>query len=85
MVKTEATSPQCYIEQMFDGAPPAVSRQEIKRRTAESYSERTLANLDSQGKGIPGRFLVGNKVLYPLPQVVEWLKKRTIATTKPGA
>lgn len=84
MVKTEIPSPKCYIEQMFDAAPPAVSRLEIKRRTSGCYTEKTLANLDCQGKGIPGRFRVGNKVLYPVLEVVEWLQKRTIPSTKLG-
>jgi hypothetical protein len=52
-----------------------VARTQIRSFTGGLYSEKYLANLDCQGKGPAGRFTVGRKVVYPVPQLVEWLEK----------
>ena len=36
------------------------------------YSARTLANLDSQGRGPAGRMKIATKVCYPKDELVMW-------------
>jgi hypothetical protein len=71
--------PTSYIDAMFNGAPTSLSRQEIKIRTGKAYTEKTLANLDNLGKGIPGRFYLGQKAMYPTTSTIAWLKSRVKA------
>jgi hypothetical protein len=40
---------------------------------------RTVANLDSLGKGINGRFRCGRAVVYPVKEVVQFIQARTAA------
>ena len=69
--------PDRIIDDLFDGAPPAVSRREISRRLCGEVSPNTLAKLDCLGDdSIPGRFKIGRKVLYPTKNVINWLKNR---------
>jgi len=35
-----------------------------------------IANLDSDGKGIEGRFLIGNTTAYPVDSVIKFLRKK---------
>ena len=35
-----------------------------------------LANLDSQGKGPPGRIRIGRQIAYPVSDFIEWLESR---------
>lgn len=63
-----------------------VARTEIKNFTGGIISERYIANLDSQGLGIEGRFRVGRKVCYPVDAVIEFLEQRAEAIlSKRGA
>ena len=41
-----------------------------------NYSPRYLSKLDCLGLG-PPRFTRGNRVFYPIPELMEWLKART--------
>ena len=41
------------------------------------YSARTLANLDSQGRGPAGRLMIASKVCYPKDELVMWYAART--------
>lgn len=50
-----------------------VARSEFKRFSGGVYARGTLANLDSRGEGIPGRFKIGRETVYPLSNAVEWL------------
>jgi len=36
------------------------------------YSARTLANLDSKGRGPAGRMMIASKVCYPKDELVMW-------------
>jgi hypothetical protein len=75
--QTNATDPTSYVDSMFHGAPAALTRREIEKRTGGAISVKTLANLDAQeGKGIPGKFRFGVKTCYPLDSTKEWLKAR---------
>jgi hypothetical protein len=53
-----------------------ILRQNLNAATNGMLHGRTMANLDSQGIGIPGRIMIGNrKVAYPVEAVVEYLQK----------
>lgn len=53
------------------GAVPRYSAEETLR-----YSPRYLAKLDCLGMG-PPKIRRGNRVFYPIPELVDWLKART--------
>ena len=53
-----------------------VARGEVGNFTGGIVNPRTLANLDSLGKGPPGRVRIGRKIAYPVLQFTEWLTKR---------
>jgi hypothetical protein len=75
--QTKATDPTSFVDSMFNGAPAALTRREIEKRTGGAITTKTLANLDAQeGKGIPGKFRFGAKTCYPLDSTKEWLKAR---------
>jgi len=57
---------------------PFVARQEIRVFTGGAVSEKTMANLDSQGEGPEGRFRIGRKVLYPVENLIKWLEARCL-------
>jgi hypothetical protein len=37
---------------------------------------RTMANHDSAGTGVKGRFRLGRKIAYPVPALLEWMESR---------
>jgi len=53
-----------------------VARCEIFRFTGGLISEKSLANLDSAGKGPKGRMRIGRKICYSTSSVIEWLENR---------
>ena len=53
-----------------------VSRDQISAFTGGAISRGHLANLDSQGQGIPERLRIGGKICYPTKAVVRWLEQR---------
>ena len=55
---------------------PYVARHEIERFSGGILSAKYMANLDSQGNGIPGRIKIGRKVAYPVSSVIEWMEER---------
>lgn len=58
---------------------PYVARSEVGRFSGGILNPRSLANLDSAGKGPAGRIRVGRKVAYPVDKLVAWLEARTVA------
>jgi len=54
-----------------------VARQEIKKFSGGSMSEKYLANLDSQGLGPKGRIKIGRRVVYSVASLIEWLENRS--------
>jgi hypothetical protein len=53
-----------------------ILRKDLTEKTGGLLHGRTMANLDSQGIGIPGRIMIGNrKVAYSVQAVVEYLQK----------
>jgi hypothetical protein len=55
---------------------PYVARSKLSEFSGGALNGRTMANLDSKGKGIKGRFSIGRKILYPVHEVVAWLEAR---------
>lgn len=56
-----------------------VAREEIGTFTGGAISPKTMANLDCQGIGVPGRLTIGRKCVYPLNALIEFLKARSAA------
>ena len=56
--------------------PALVARAEVPRLTGGTIASRTLANLDSMGRGPAGRFQCGGKTIYPRETLVSWLRAR---------
>ncbi len=54
-----------------------VSRAEVPRFTGGLISEKYIANLDSVGKGCPGRFRIGRKIAYSITEMIAWLEARS--------
>lgn len=54
---------------------PIVSRSELGKFSGGVLNPRTLANLDSLGKG-PGKIMIGNRICYSTQALVDWMKKR---------
>jgi len=71
---------QITIERIFENlsqkSPEIVTRKKLQELTGGLISEKTLANLDSQGDGIQPRMRFGGKVAYPKSAAISWLKKR---------
>ena len=71
---------QITIEQIFEvlssKSPEIITRKKLQELTGGLVSEKTLANLDSEGVGIQPRLRIGGKVVYPKDAAIAWLKKR---------
>jgi len=71
------------FQDMAEKWPSAwVSRTEIERFTGGMIKEKYAANLDSQGKGCPGRVRVGRKIAYPVKNLIAWLEARSTVVPK---
>ncbi len=51
-----------------------VTRGELKKITGGLICGRTMEKLDHQGRGIKNRPIIGNRVVYHIDDLVEWLK-----------
>jgi hypothetical protein len=54
-----------------------VARTKIGLFSGYIITEKYIANLDSAGKGPPGRVRCGRKVVYPVAGLVSWLESRS--------
>ncbi|HPR51264.1 MAG TPA: hypothetical protein PLU81_05715 [Deltaproteobacteria bacterium] len=75
------------LKDMADRWPSAyVAREKLSEFTGGILNPRSVANLDAQGKGIPGRIRIGRKCVYPVNSVIEYLEGRTqTCKTRKGA
>ena len=64
---------------------PFVTRKKLSEMTGGIINSRTIANLDSLGRGIRGKTKVGGLVVYDVANVVEWLEEREQAQDKKHA
>ena len=56
---------------------PYVPRSEIARFTEGLLSPGTMANLDCDGKGPEGAFYIGRKLVYPIENLIRWIRARS--------
>ena len=62
---------------METNAPELMTRKQITKLTGGIISEKYLANLDWQRKGIEPRYQSFNKIVYPRAAVIDFLKRHT--------
>ena len=55
---------------------PFVARDRVAEFSGGILHPRTMANLDSNGKGPKGRIRVGRKVAYEVNELCKWLASR---------
>jgi len=70
------------IERIFENlsskSPELITRKKLQELTGGLVSEKTLANLDSEGCGIQPRMRIGGKIAYPKDAAIAWLKSRCV-------
>ena len=73
----QTTQTQPDFSQIIKNNPSGyILRKDLTEKTGGLLHGPSMANLDSLGKGIPGRIMIGNrKVAYPVQAVVEYLQK----------
>lgn len=65
------------LQNIIDNNPYGfILRPDLREKTGGLLHGRTMANLDSLGRGIKGRFRVGNTTAYPIDSVVQFLKDK---------
>ena len=64
------------IENLRKVLPPLITRKSVERHLGGLISARTLANLDSTGKGPYGRVRLGRNVGYSKDEFLSWLADR---------
>ena len=55
---------------------PIVARSEVGHFSGGVLNPRSLANMDSLGRGPANRIRIGRKVAYPVCDLVEWMRER---------
>ena len=56
--------------------PPLIARTDVRAMVGMDIDERSLANLDSLGKGPRMRMRVGRRVVYPTAYLLEWIEEK---------
>lgn len=64
---------QLVLERRF---PLGIPRQRLDEATGGILKGRTESNNDSLGCGIQGRFMIGNKVIYPVHGVIARIRNK---------
>lgn len=69
---------QADFKKMAEKWPSSVvAREKVGEFTGGLLNPRTLANLDSLGRGPAGRIRFGRKVAYDVNSLIAWLESRT--------
>ncbi len=63
-----------FFDCMEKNLPPVFSREEAAKHTGGIFTAKTLANLDSLGKGPGPDVHIGKKVGYERSRFMEWIK-----------
>ena len=63
------------LENLSNALPPIISRDHVEKYLGGVISKKTLANLDSEGRG-PKRMRIGRKIAYLTEDLLEWLSLR---------
>jgi len=66
------------LDNLRANLPPIISRDHVSELLGGVISSKTLANLDSEGKG-PKRMRIGRKVAYLTEDLLEWMAARATA------
>lgn len=53
---------------------PLLARADVARFTGGAISPKYLANQDCLGTGPKGRFMMGRRVVYRVPEFLDWLR-----------
>ena len=61
---------------LHSALPPIIPRTRVGQLTGGAIAPQTLANLDSQGRGPAGAFLLGRKLCYRREEFIAWLEAR---------
>jgi hypothetical protein len=65
------------LDSLKDKIPSTfIARKKAPAVAGYSISAGTLANLDSAGQGVEGRFYMGKTACYPIDAFITFLKKR---------
>ena len=59
-----------------------VSRGEVGKFSGGLLHPRSMANLDSLGRGPEGKVSIGRKIAYPIESLIQWMEKRAIETAE---
>ena len=70
------TTIEDIVSELFRNAPEIIPRKMLAEITGGVLSVKYLANLDSEGKGIPQRMRIGGKVAYTKAAAMEFYKNR---------
>lgn len=65
------------IESLLAGLPPIIARQEVPKYFGGIISAKTLANLDSMGKGPRHKLRIGGKSAYTREDLISFFVERT--------
>lgn len=65
-----------FDEMVTKWGSPAVARTEAGKFSGGLTNPRTLANLDSLGCGVAGRFRCGKRIAYPAKCLAQFLRER---------
>jgi len=75
--KNSLTEQFKIIEEMAAAWPsPVVARKKVEAFSGGAISGKTLANVDSQGKGPEGSFVLCGQRVYPVTSLIKYLKDR---------
>lgn len=64
------------LSSLRSSLPPIIPRTRVGELTGGAIAPQTLANLDSQGRGPAGAFLLGRKLCYEREAFLDWLEGR---------
>ena len=76
MISRECTARERIARELEKEFPPLMTRALGSRATGYAVGERTLANLDSQGKGPGERLKIGSRVCYSRASFIAWILER---------
>lgn len=61
---------------------PLVARADMSKFTGGAITPKWCANMDCAGTGIKGRFFIGRRCVYPVAEVIAFLKAHSKAAGK---
>jgi hypothetical protein len=64
------------FKEIFQNCPNLIWRLEVPKIFGKLINGKTMANLDSLGKGPDGRIRIGRKIAYEKTKLIKWLESR---------